>query len=829
MRRTEQTLAVLVVLAFVATVYGCGSAGGGPERGEASLGRGSAAPVVADAAGRAKVMIGFTRPAGPNHQALVEGQGGKTKYVYHLIPAIAATIPEKAVEGLRRNPNVAYVEGDGQVQALEDELVWGADQIDAETVWGGSEDAVNIAGGGPTGQGVKVAILDTGINHRHTDLSGNYAGGYDFVNADSDPMDDNGHGTHCAGIVAAQDDGRGIIQVAPKASLYGVKVLNENGGGSDSDVVAGLQWCVDNGMQVASMSFGGSEPSASLEAACDSAYGAGVLLVAAAGNSGSGEDTAKYPARHDSVMAIAATDPNNERASFSSTGPSVEVAAPGVNILSTVLKKYETKSGTSMACPHVSGVAALVMQATSGTAAEVRQQLGSTADDLGAPGRDEEYGYGLVNAVAALGLTPNSPPVVTITSPDDGSTSGSGASISFAGTATDPEDGALTGALVWTSSIDGQIGVGGSFTATLSDGTHGITAKATDSGGKTGSALIGVIVGASGPPAIGNPAIAYGAEGEGLAIISADGSAKKVLVPVKGQKRAYGATWSPDGSQIAYLVEVEVGKIWCDLYTVNADGSNPTLIHAFRTWDPLYPVPDLAEGLDWYPAGNKVMYSAELWSDRSDVHLIDLVPGGQSVSLGLNDSEYGHSGGSFSPDLRPTEGGYQGLVAYGRGSPSCWPPNDIYVVKVAEQPDGSLAPVGDPIDLDPGAQSRQRSPAFSLERDPLSIAFTERHGETDVLKVARVTVDTSVPFEAASVLMGSKQLIYNGAPGRATWSPHATWIAFAGYSGPMPGGGSISDIFRMDPQPGADLIPITSIEDNRRSRAPDWNPMSVAP
>jgi hypothetical protein len=187
------------------------------------------------------------------------------------------------------------------------------------------------------------------------------------------------------------------------------------------------------------------------------------------------------------------------RASFSQYNDQVELAAPGVAVLSTVPGNlYEAWSGTSMATPHVSGVAALVWSSdTSLTNAEVRNALQASAHDLGATGKDNYYGYGLVQAKDALDLLGggggNTAPSVTITSPANNASFTSGTSISFAGSATDTEDGSLTDSLVWKS--DGvQIGTGGSFSAVLSDGTHTITASATDLGGLTGSAAITVVV-----------------------------------------------------------------------------------------------------------------------------------------------------------------------------------------------------------------------------------------------------------------------------------------------------------------------------------------------
>jgi hypothetical protein len=226
-------------------------------------------------------------------------------------------------------------------------------------------------------------------------------------------------------------------------------------------------------------------------------------LVASAGNSGNPPgkgDNISYPAAYDSVIAVAATEQSDKRASWSSTGSELELAAPGVDIYSTYKGGgYATLSGTSMASPHVAGTAALVWAKNPTWSNDaVRTQLQNTADDLGAIGWDSKYGYGLVDAAGAAEVEtslPNEPPTVSITNPADGSTFESGATILFEGTASDPEDSDLTASLVWTSNIDGQIGTGGSFSTTLNDSNHTITAEVTDSGGKTGSASIGITVG----------------------------------------------------------------------------------------------------------------------------------------------------------------------------------------------------------------------------------------------------------------------------------------------------------------------------------------------
>ena len=285
-----------------------------------------------------------------------------------------------------------------------DTVPWGITHVKADQVW----DLGN------TGEGVTIAIIDTGIDYTHIDLASNYQGGYDWVNDDTDPMDDMGHGTHCAGIAAAAMNDVDVVGAAPDTYLVSLKVLNASGSGYYSDIAAAIEWCVNNDIDIASMSLSGPDNSRTLRNTCRAAYKAGVLLVAAAGNYGNADgqgDNVRYPARYGSVIAVASINQNNVRSSFSSTGSTVELAAPGSSILSDRLHGGTlTKSGTSMACPHVAGVAALVIASGITDAASVRDRLTSTAVDLGVPGVDTWYGYGLIEALAAVSDSPPPPP-----------------------------------------------------------------------------------------------------------------------------------------------------------------------------------------------------------------------------------------------------------------------------------------------------------------------------------------------------------------------------------------------------------------------------------
>ncbi|MDP3565389.1 MAG: S8 family serine peptidase [Methanoregula sp.] len=321
---------------------------------------------------------------------------GTVKYVYPDIHAVAMDLPDEEIAKLKADPNVKYVEPDYVVTALAPTMPVNIKQIGANRVQAAGND----------GSGVRVAVIDTGIDYTHPDLKDVYAGGYNFVNGNNNPMDDNGHGTHCSGIIAATGSQKGIYGTAPGVSLYGVKVLDHWGYGYTSDVVQGIYWAKNNSMQVASMSLGSSGDSQAMHDAVDNATENGVLIVAAAGNSGSVSgvgETMGYPAKYDNVLAVAAVNKHNHRAFWSSTGFNLGVSAPGVKIRSSVPgADYATYSGTSMATPHVAGVAALVYGAhPDWTNLQVKQKIISTATPLG---NHWLYGAGLVNAAAAADL-----------------------------------------------------------------------------------------------------------------------------------------------------------------------------------------------------------------------------------------------------------------------------------------------------------------------------------------------------------------------------------------------------------------------------------------
>jgi len=306
----------------------------------------------------------------------------------------------------------ATVETDIPVKMSADKVDWGITRIGADKIWDKS-----------TGSGIKVAVIDTGVDLLHTDLSANISTGYDFVNNDASPMDDNGHGTHVAGIIASVQNGIGVIGAANAAKVMPVKVLNNQGYGYLSDVAKGIYYAADNGARVINLSLGAPSDSLTLKAAVDYAVKKGVVVVAAAGNDGG--QTCSYPAAYASVICVVATDTYNKLASFSNIGG--ELAAPGVYNYSTYPGNlYKYMSGTSMSTPHVAGSVAVVMSLCKDcTSTQVKDILHNTAVDLGVTGKDSIFGYGLVDLVAAVtSLTPVTTVPDTTTTPTEEPTTG---------------------------------------------------------------------------------------------------------------------------------------------------------------------------------------------------------------------------------------------------------------------------------------------------------------------------------------------------------------------------------------------------------------------
>jgi len=449
----------------------------------------------------------------------------KPHHVYsHALNGFAGEISAERLDALRKDPRVDLIEPELQLFASAQTIPNGVKRIGANlspmAKIDGFDERVNA----------DIAILDTGIAP-HSDL--NIYANVSFIYGQT--TDGNGHGTHVAGIAAALDNDLGVVGVAPGARLWAIKVLDDSGWGTTATIIQGIDYVTQNAgqIEVANLSLGGIGYSATLQQAISNSVARGVAFVVAAGNdsrdiygpdgvAGTSDDS--IPAAYGQVLAVSALwdfdgmpSSDDALAGFSnfsrsvaagnpvaSPGAAIDLAAPGVNIFSTYLNgSYAMMSGTSMASPHVAGAVALYIAAhgratnAAGVYA-IRQALINSAQPQSAWGSantlDPDANHEGLAYVANIAPPGNNAPTVTVTTPATGASVAFGSAISFAGTATDTEDGNLTSGLVWTSSIDGQIGNGGSFSRTLSAGTHTITASATDSGNLTGSASVTITV-----------------------------------------------------------------------------------------------------------------------------------------------------------------------------------------------------------------------------------------------------------------------------------------------------------------------------------------------
>jgi thermitase len=323
----------------------------------------------------------------------------------------------EAIDALERDPNVLYAEPN-YIAYVSDTIPndagyasqWGLSKIGAPSAWDITTASSDVV----------IAVVDTGIDLDHPDFScpGKLLSGRNFVSPGSSPNDDNGHGTHVAGIAAAcTNNATGVAGVAWGARLMPVKVLDYGGGGTYENVANGVTYAADQGADVINLSLGGIYSSNTLADAVEYARNRGALVVAAAGNCGGGcsigglyyYNPLFYPAAYPATFAVAATDSSDNWASFSEHHSYVDVAAPGVSIYSTLLGGYGSMNGTSMATPFVSGLAALIWSIDPGLSVDqVRSIIQDTADDLetppgqGAPGKDDYTGYGRIHAGRAL-------------------------------------------------------------------------------------------------------------------------------------------------------------------------------------------------------------------------------------------------------------------------------------------------------------------------------------------------------------------------------------------------------------------------------------------
>jgi subtilisin/minor extracellular protease Epr len=356
-----------------------------------------------------QVLIMFKQDYQPE---LIRNMEGQVRYECRQQPALLADVHIDQIEDLSLNPEIEYIAQDLPIKTTQQITPWGIERIGT----------IPVQAEGKNGSGINIAILDTGIDTDHPDLS--YVFGFDFSDLlmdDADPEDFSGHGTHIAGIIAAQSNDIGVFGIAPVANLYILKVFTDDGEGRYSAAVEAIEWCIGtytdategNEIHIISMSWGSEvdlgDPG--IEPWINQAYNQGIMLVGSAGNDGNSTGTGDniiYPARYENVIAVSATNEEDQRPTFSSTGPAVELTAPGVNIVSTFIDGYATLAGTSMSCAHVSGSIALLLNSEvppdfdtntneKWDPAEVRNILHDTAEDIGQEGKDQQFGHGVVN------------------------------------------------------------------------------------------------------------------------------------------------------------------------------------------------------------------------------------------------------------------------------------------------------------------------------------------------------------------------------------------------------------------------------------------------
>ncbi|HWL35122.1 MAG TPA: S8 family serine peptidase [Frankiaceae bacterium] len=467
---------------------------------------------------RGEAVVGFVAslPAGLRAGGTLRGfevvrvdSGG----AFAVVKATDVAEVQRAMAGL---PGLRYVEDNVTKYALvtpndsQYGSQYGPNMMGAPTAWG------QVGYGSSS---VVVSVIDTGIRRTHQDFNASRVlAGYDYHNGDSNPADDCDHGTHTAGTVAATtNNGIGVAGMS-QATILPYKVLSAPDilgrcSGSAANIASAIRAAADNGAKVISMSIGG--PDATVERdAVQYAYSKGVILVAAAGNDG-GSNSIDYPGAYPEVIAVAALESNKARASYSDGGPQLDIAAPGSNVLSTIDNSdsaYGTMSGTSMATPHVAGAIALALGcAPAGTTrATIVNTLYSTAEDLGAAGRDDLYGHGLArvdrlvaNVCTGGGGPTNNPPTASFTT----SASGLTASVNGSGSA-DPDGDPLTYAWTWG---DGGTSTGVTASHTYAAaGTYTVGLTVSDGRGGSNSTTRTVTVSPTGDPDPSTPNLTSG-------------------------------------------------------------------------------------------------------------------------------------------------------------------------------------------------------------------------------------------------------------------------------------------------------------------------------
>ena len=419
-RRIAIILSVLTVLALFAPIASLAASGGGGARVDLD------APAVA---GQFVVKFknsafGIARPEGIN---AIKAQGGR---MINRITALNADVAEFAsltgkhdrqatlalLNALKSNPNIEYIEPNYIYKVtftpndpnLSSQWAWA--KIQAFQAWDVTQGSASVI----------IGDVDTGIQSTHADLDAKIVAGFDYVDNDSTPQDGNGHGTHTAGTAAAEtNNATGGAGTCPNCKIMAIRVLDNAGSGTLANVANGITYAADHGAKVVNLSLGGSG-STTLQSAVDYAWSHGVFLACAAGNSNTSSTTNAYPAAYPNCFAIASTNSSDARSSFSNYGSWVEVAAPGEGIFSTWNNGgYNTISGTSMATPHVAGLAGLL--ASQGlTNAQIRDRICSTSDAISGTGTF--WTCGRINAFRAVSGGTSPTPTPSPTPPPGGGT-----------------------------------------------------------------------------------------------------------------------------------------------------------------------------------------------------------------------------------------------------------------------------------------------------------------------------------------------------------------------------------------------------------------------
>lgn len=339
------------------------------------------------------------------HQQL----GTKVKKTVKDINVQVVELPDNGhvadfVKKFKNRAEVAYAEPNFLTQAFftpndpDFSSQWNLQKINASVAWDSSQ-----GGFGP------IAVIDTGVDASHSDLTGEVENGYNFISDNTDTSDDNGHGTHVAGIIeAATNNGNGIASIGFKGTLLPIKVLDSTGSGTDGDVASGITYATDNGAKIINLSLGGSDFSQTEQDAVNYAIKHGVIVVAAAGNNSNNSPV--YPAADSGVLAVSASNQNDNLASFSSFGSDIYVSAPGVSITSTYNNGgYAQMSGTSMAAPHLAGLLGLAYSLKNSSGINIIDAIKQTSDKVGPYSYDQNgwnqyFGYGRLNAGKLLTL-----------------------------------------------------------------------------------------------------------------------------------------------------------------------------------------------------------------------------------------------------------------------------------------------------------------------------------------------------------------------------------------------------------------------------------------